>query len=436
VQPASKPHEPVTQRFSQPNIFIPEHPVNSLAEQPLHETGSILGLAPLLKAALSGADLAPLANQWIERIKISRNANTLLDLSTVLELLRNREMGLAIRGDALKIAQHFRIASAASDVALKLLVLKVPGDLSTNTPVECLLEDTNIAMELLFVGPGLPLPEVLPEHDLLFVAIAESNENRPILRYLHQRLSSWPRPHLNAPREILKLERDNACTFLSSVPGVLMPRTERVDRETVQALARAELQIEAALPGGYFPLTIRPVDSHAGRGLIKAESLSELLDYLKQQPAEEFFISRFIDYKSADGLYRKYRIVIINGRPFLCHMGISEHWMVHYPYPEMISNPMRREEEERVMATFDEGFARRHQRALAAIPQQIQLDYLGLDCAESKDGDLVIFEVASAMLAHAMDNAELFPYKEAQMHKIFSAFRAMLISAGNKTEGN
>jgi hypothetical protein len=410
--------------------------VNSTAKYPIHETGSILGLAPLLKLALAGTDLAPLANQWIELIRSNRNANTLLDLSIVLELLRNREMGLAIRGDALKITQNFRISSPTSETALKLLVLKVPGDLSANTPIECLLEGTNIAIELLYVGPGLPLPEVPPEHDLLFVAIAESNENRPILKYLDHRLVSWPHPYLNSPREILKLERDSAYSFLSPIPGIVMPRTERVDRETLQSLARAELRIDAVLTDGEFPMIVRPVDSHAGKGLIKAESPSELLSYLEDRPDEEFFISRFIDYRSKDGLFRKYRIVIIRGRPFLCHMGISEHWMVHYPYPEMISNPMRREEEEHVMATFDEDFARRHRDALAAIPKQIQLDYLGLDCAESRDGDLVIFEAASAMLAHAMDDAEFFPYKEAQMHKVFAAFRNMLVNAyGKRMDG-
>jgi hypothetical protein len=410
--------------------------LNSLAEPTFPETGSIVGLAPLLKLALAGKDLAPLANQWIERVKSSRDANTLLDLSIVLELLRNREMGLAIRGDALKIAQHFRISSNAPEVALKLLVLKVPGDLSANTPIECLLENTNIAVELLYVGPGLPLPEVPPQHDLLFVAVAESNENRPILKYLHHRLASWPRPYLNPPKEILKLERDSAYSFLSPIPGVLMPRTERVDRETLQHLARAKLQVDAVIAGGKFPITIRPVDSHAGRGFIKAEFPSEILDYLEHWSDEEFFISRFIDYRSADGLFRKYRIVIMHGRPYPCHMGISEHWMVHYPYPEMIANATRREEEERAMANFDEDFARRHQSALAAIPKQIQLDYLGLDCAESIDGDLVIFEVASAMLAHAMDNAELFPYKDGQMRKVFAAFRNMLVSARDKATGD
>jgi hypothetical protein len=148
---------------------------------------------------------------------------------------------------------------------------------------------------------------------------------------------------------------------------------------------------------------------------------------LNNRSDAEFFLSQFIDYSSMDGLFRKYRIVIMHGRPFLCHMGVSSHWMVHYPYPEMIANPERCEEEERAMIGFDEAFARRHQRALAAISEKIRLDYIGLDCAESMDGDLVIFEVASAMLVHDMDGG-LFPYKKKQMRKVFEAFRTMLLS--------
>jgi hypothetical protein len=49
-----------------------------------------------------------------------------------------------------------------------------------------------------------------------------------------------------------------------------------------------------------------------------------------------------------------------------------------------------------------------------------------MDCAESKDGRLVIFEIASAMLVHAMDDPAIFPYKETQMRKVFSAFQNML----------
>jgi hypothetical protein len=400
--------------------------LNSSVSPLLHDAESILGLAPLLKAAFTGTDLTPLANDWIELARQRRNANTLLDLSLALELLRRREPALAIQSDALKITQHFRIASSPAKAALRVLVLKTPGDLSANTPIECLLEGSDIAIELLYVGPALPLPEAPPEHDLLFVAIAESNENRPVLEYLQRQLVFWPRPILNAPSEILKLERSRACEILSLIPNIVMPHTDQVDRATLRQLAHRELPIDVVPAAGEFPFIVRPIDSHAGRGLIKVESPDDLLPYLEHRPESSFFISRFIDYSSADHLFRKYRIVMMRGQPFLCHMGISDHWMVHYPYSEMIPSAARRLEEEQLMDAFNETFAQRHQAALAAIHQKIQLDYFGLDCAESIDGDLVIFEVASAMLVHAMDDPAIFPYKAVQMRKVFDAFRNTL----------
>ena len=383
-------------------------------------------MAPLLTQAFCGTDLAPLANRLIEDARRHRNANTLLDLSIVLELLRKREPALAIQGDALKMAQSFRITSAPAEETLRLLVIKAPGDLSSNTPIEFLLEGSSISVELLFIGPAHPLPEVIPEHDLLFVAIAESKENRPVLEYLDQRLASWPRAYLNHPREILKLERGSACRILSSIPGVVMPHTQQINRRTLERIVHGESLLDATGVVGGFPVIVRPVDSHAGRGLIKAESIADLRSYLDDRSDSDFFISRFVDYSSEDGLFRKYRIVLIEGKPFLCHMGISNHWMVHYPYQEMIESTARRAEEDLAMTTFAEGFAQRHQNALAAIQEEIQLDYFGLDCAEDTNGNLVIFEVASAMLVHAMDSPEIFPYKAAQMQKVFGAFRNTL----------
>ncbi len=404
--------------------------MSAFAESISQENGTIVGLAPLLKQAFWGMDLSPLAQQWIERARTDRDSNALFDLSLALELQRKPEIALAIQNDALKQTQRFRVSSTAADTALKLLVIKAPGDLSANTPIECLLENTNIAIELLFVSAKLPLPEVVPEHDLLFVAIAESDENREILEALQLRLASWPRPYLNAPREILKMERDCACALLGPIPGIAMPQTKRIAREVLEQLANGAIEVSELLPSGQLPIIVRPVDSHAGRGLIRVASAEELLPYLADHAATEFFISQFIDYSSADGLFRKYRVVLMRGTPYLCHMGISEHWMVHYPYKEMIAHPERREEEKQAMEGFDEAFARRHQRTLAALAEKIELEYFGLDCAESADGELVIFEVASAMLVHAMDNVEIFPYKAVQMRKVFDAFRAMLFDSG------
>ncbi len=81
------------------------------------------------------------------------------------------------------------------------------------------------------------------------------------------------------------------------------------------------------------------------------------------------------------------------------------------------------------MADFERGFAARHQAALAEIHRRVGLDYLGIDCAETVDGRLLIFEVDHAMVVHAMDAVEVFPYKQVPMQRLFAAFRAMLMGA-------
>ena len=63
------------------------------------------------------------------------------------------------------------------------------------------------------------------------------------------------------------------------------------------------------------------------------------------------------------------------------------------------------------MRTFDIGFARRHEAALAGMIDRIGLDYFTMDCAETKDGSLLIFEADNTAIVHNMDPPGIFPYK-------------------------
>jgi len=74
------------------------------------------------------------------------------------------------------------------------------------------------------------------------------------------------------------------------------------------------------------------------------------------------------------------------------------------------------------MAGFDEGFAARHAEAFRALTEGFGLDYVGIDCAETQDGRLVVFEADVAMIVHAMDSAELYPYKKPAMARLFKGF--------------
>jgi hypothetical protein len=86
----------------------------------------------------------------------------------------------------------------------------------------------------------------------------------------------------------------------------------------------------------------------------------------------------------------------------------------------------KRREEATFMQTFDIGFGRRHRTALAAIAERVGLDYFIIDCAETRSGELLVFEADNTAVVHDMDHADVFPYKSPQMQKVFAAFAAML----------
>jgi len=119
-------------------------------------------------------------------------------------------------------------------------------------------------------------------------------------------------------------------------------------------------------------------------------------------------------------------VMLIDGKPYIAHLAISSHWMIHYVNAGMYEDAQKREEEKRVMTNFDV-FVMRHQKTLDAIYQRTKLEYLGLDCAETQDGKLLIFEIDHVMVVHDMDPPDLFPYKHEIMLKAKNAFRAMLI---------
>ena len=85
------------------------------------------------------------------------------------------------------------------------------------------------------------------------------------------------------------------------------------------------------------------------------------------------------------------------------------------------------------MLHFDEQFAARHRATLLEINRRIGLDYVGIDCAETADGELLIFEIDNAMIVHGMDPVDKFAYKKPVMQKVFTGFRALLESVRGDT---
>jgi hypothetical protein len=388
---------------------------------------SPIGVAKLSKMQFDGTDLTPLWRELIGKyIHEPDDAAALLDLAVIEQLFGDREAGCARQADALKLCRIYRSPFPGAAPSLRLLAFAVPGDIGANTPLEFLLEGSDVELHTLYLVPGEPIPAAVPQHDIAFVAIGEADDHRIALDTIETLMASWPRPVLNRPDRIALLSRERLHGLLATAPALVIPATTRLDRASLVKLGRGDVELHALMTDASFPLILRPVGSHAGHGLQKLDDAPALAAYLAERPEALFYASRFIDYRSPDGLFRKYRIVFIAGRPYACHMATTDQWMIYYLNANMKGGAAKRVEEEQFMARFDTDFARRHAAALAAVAERVGLDYFGIDCAETRDGRLLIFEADIAMIVHAMDDPQIFPYKGPQMRKVFDAFRAML----------
>ncbi len=405
------------------------HPPAASAGAP--DRPALLGLAPLMRRHYAGEDLTPLGQVLLERAAANpADAAALMDAAIILQFKGQERIALVLQQQALEMQRHFLLPARCQPARLSVVALMAPGDLMANVPLECLFEDSDMDLHICYPRPGEPLGGELPQHDVLFVALSETDANRPLLRQLCADLVRWPRPVLNRPERVPRVARNRASSLLADAPGVVMPPTLRVPRHDLAVLGQGGAPLA---PDIGLPLIVRPVDSHAGHGLCRIDDLAALNGYLDTEPAEEFFVSPFVDYRGSDGLFRKFRVLLIDGRSYACHMGVSSDWMIHYLNAGMAREAAKRAEEERFMATFDTAFAVRHATALRAIHERIDLDYLGIDCAETADGRLLVFEVDPAMIVHALDPADVFPYKQPQMQKVFRAFRDMLIRAAGRS---
>ncbi|MDB5475549.1 MAG: hypothetical protein JWP49_1060 [Phenylobacterium sp.] len=380
-----------------------------------------LGVAALMRLIQVEAELSVVWDGLIARLGADEgDAGALMDVSTLLQMSGQTEKALELQAQAIACNPCYRTLHGTGQ-GLRILAFMTAGDLMANTPLDFLLEGSDAELTLYFLGGPPPPFEQLPAHDVAFLAIGQSDHGSQLLESLVGAFDGWPVPVLNAdPALIAGFSRDGVAARLAGAPGVACPGAVRLDRgEVIQLALRAEGGEPLAGDVG-FPLIIRPIGSHAGRGLEKLAVPADLVAYLPERPEAEFFVSPFVDYSGADGLFRKLRIVFVAGRPFICHMAVSERWMVHYLNADMHESAAKRAEEAAMFATFDDGFAARHADALAAICERLPLDYFGIDCAETRDGRLLVFEADVALIVHNIDPPDLYPYKPPAMLKLFA----------------
>jgi hypothetical protein len=255
--------------------------------------------------------------------------------------------------------------------------------------------------------------------DVLVNAICEPGVSRQAL----QQLASWELatqiPVINPSWAVNATTRPLIARRLAHQAGVRAPHCTLYDGGP-RTLAQ---HIEAH--GHRYPVLLRPPGKHGSVGLVRVDDPGHIAGLAVTLPA--CTVTDFVDFRSADGLWRKYRMVFAGDRLFRRHVLTAAEWNITRAAREfMRERPELIAEEQawiRRPVTLEEGSIE------ARVMHQfraLQLDFGVMDFALPPDGSLVVFEInACVQLTNRVDAQAAGDrrYFEANNDEILDALR-------------
>jgi glutathione synthase/RimK-type ligase-like ATP-grasp enzyme len=256
------------------------------------------------------------------------------------------------------------------------------------------------------LGPGAILNHIA-DPDICSRALAE----------VAQIAESSRRPCFNHPAAIARTTRDGVAQMLSGIPGLTVPKTIRVAQSSP-----AHVRGAASDAGMRYPILVRVVGSHGGQDRVKIDTPESMGDIAQlQREGLPLFLTEFYDFVSPDGLYRKFRIVVVGEEILVRQCVIGSDWSLHGRHRAEIMD----EEEEHVFNTFQSEWEPSLKPVFSEIIRRIDLDYFGVDCHIDQAKNVLLFEANACM--KVLKNYKPLPNRfEAPIARIMTAVQARL----------
>jgi hypothetical protein len=260
-----------------------------------------------------------------------------------------------------------------------------------------------------------------PGYECILNLITEAEENSRVLHNVQKFVRGYRARVINRPEAVLRSTRDLVARKLDGIPGLVVPRVLRLRAGNADAAAKT---VERA--GLQFPVIVRRVGTHTGRIVGKFDSL----DALRAAAIEggEHLATEFVDFRTADGFCRKYRVFFIGQRRVFRHMLASADWNVHASDRQrvMAQRPEFIAAEEAMFTTPEGAFSDKVQLALSAVRERMPLDFFGMDFGIAPDGRVVLFEANATMNFFPLSPDPRFAYLARCVEPARSAFYELL----------
>jgi hypothetical protein len=272
-------------------------------------------------------------------------------------------------------------------------VLKLMSAAGGNIPLDEVLTPFRFEVTGLIVefADRLPAPD---SYDTVINAIGDADRCTRGLDAATALLQGSSVRVLNPPERVAQTGREALAERIGGLEGVRTPRVRDVPRELFRKrMAAATLAAE----GWRCPLLLRARGYHSGHHFTRVETFGQLEAAGQALPGEHLLAIEWLDGTGGDGLFRKYRAMLLGGEVYPLHLAISRQWKVHYFSSDMAVSEAHRAEELRYLADPADVIGERAMTALRRIGEALCLDYAGVDFALGADGEVLVFEANATM---------------------------------------
>ena len=348
-------------------------------------------------------------------------------LGNLLQGLGEAEEAARCFAEALRLQPLITRPAAGDRAAFAVLLLVAPG--RGNTPIDYFTTQAPYDSHILLFQPGYDYNVALlrARSDVVFNLISDVDLGGELLDAVGELVGALGKPVINHPERIRPTDRATIARTLQGLRHAVVPETLRYPRSALATVdAARDLDVE-------LPVLLRPAGSHGGEEMDLVTECDQVAALVAASRHDAFYLTRFVDYRSKDGFYRKYRLIFIGNEILPYHLAIADSWKVHYYRTEMVRHDWMRHEEEAFLTNAGAAFAPPLLAALREIRDAVALDFFGIDCGVDREGRLVVFEVNASMLVHANDPEAVFAYKRAPVARIKRTFDAMLAKAAIRT---
>lgn len=286
----------------------------------------------------------------------------------------------------------------------------------TNT-LFLLMDPARMHISTATFGGRHPKQIVLPDADVIVNSVCDPDTNTKALLQIREVLKNGDTPVVNPPELIFRTTREQTYAHLNGLDGLTVPSTVRIaPREVAEVPGMVE---ESGLT---YPYIFRSAGEHGGGGMVLVESEADLPKLERFAfDGRDFYVIAFHDFRDDDGYYRKYRLVVIDGKVFPRHLIVSTSWNIHsQTRAELMDKEPRYQKEE---IAFLQRPPDKLEVTCRRIHEKMPLDFFGIDCHLDAEGNMFIFELNTCMRIIA---GQPLSYQKAALEAIITAFGDML----------